>query len=192
MNSILHVRPRRLTLRLRTGTRGAVLVVGLIFLALLTLMGATAYTVATQQERMTANSRDQKRAFETAEYALRTCEADAATVANWDWSTPGYGPSPAAGMAALGDDPSAAWAGTAPQFRTVALNGQTVNGTANANQNELAQDPRCVLEAFEVEMPSLSLKGGVAPTMLPLARVTATAWGTQVSTRATVQSIFMR
>ncbi len=54
--------------------RGAVLVVGLIFLALLTLIGVTAYSVMTQEERMAGNARDRLRALEAAEVALRACE----------------------------------------------------------------------------------------------------------------------
>jgi type IV pilus assembly protein PilX len=54
--------------------RGAVLVVGLIFLALLTLIGATAFSVVTQEERIAGNARDRLRAFEAAELALRACE----------------------------------------------------------------------------------------------------------------------
>jgi len=54
--------------------RGAVLVVGLIFLALMTLIGVTAFSVATQEERMAGNARDRLRAFEAAELALRACE----------------------------------------------------------------------------------------------------------------------
>ncbi|HEU0199686.1 MAG TPA: PilX N-terminal domain-containing pilus assembly protein, partial [Burkholderiaceae bacterium] len=46
--------------------RGAALVVGLVMLALLTLMGATAYSVATQEERMAGNARDRIRAYEAA------------------------------------------------------------------------------------------------------------------------------
>lgn len=54
--------------------RGAVLVVGLIFLVLLTLIGVTAFNVATQEERMASNARDRMVAFEAAERALRDCE----------------------------------------------------------------------------------------------------------------------
>lgn len=54
--------------------RGAVLVVGLIFLALMTLIGVTAFSVATQEERMAGNARDRLRALEAAELALRACE----------------------------------------------------------------------------------------------------------------------
>ncbi|MCX8114103.1 MAG: PilX N-terminal domain-containing pilus assembly protein [Burkholderiaceae bacterium] len=55
--------------------RGAVLVVGLIFLAMLSLMGVAAYSVATQEERMSGNTRDRIRAFEAAEASLRDCES---------------------------------------------------------------------------------------------------------------------
>jgi len=53
---------------------GAVLVVGLVFLLLMTLIGVTAFVVATQEERMAGNARDRLRAFEAAERALRECE----------------------------------------------------------------------------------------------------------------------
>ena len=53
---------------------GAVLVVGLVFLTLMTLIGVTAYSVATQEERMAGNARDRLRALEAAELALRACE----------------------------------------------------------------------------------------------------------------------
>ncbi len=54
---------------------GAALVVGLIFLAMLSLMGVAAYMVANQEERMSGNTRDHIRAFEAAEASLRDCEA---------------------------------------------------------------------------------------------------------------------
>ena len=55
----------------RANQRGAVLVVGLIFLAMLSLMGVAAYSVATQEEKMAGNTRDKLRAFEAAEASLR-------------------------------------------------------------------------------------------------------------------------
>ncbi len=54
--------------------RGAVLVVGLVFLLLMTLVGVAAFSVAAQEERMAGNARDRLRAFEAAEQALRECE----------------------------------------------------------------------------------------------------------------------
>jgi type IV pilus assembly protein PilX len=68
----------------RRGQRGSVLVVGLIFLALMSLIGVTAYSVATQEERMAGNARDRLRAFEAAEAALRDCEQRVRTMSDAD------------------------------------------------------------------------------------------------------------
>ena len=61
------------TVRLPPGPgrqRGAALVVGLILLAMLSLMGVAAYMVAVQEERMSGNARDRIRAFEAAEASV--------------------------------------------------------------------------------------------------------------------------
>jgi type IV pilus assembly protein PilX len=54
--------------------RGIALIIGLVILAVLSLIGVAAFSVATQEERMAGNSRDRIRAFEAAEAALRDCE----------------------------------------------------------------------------------------------------------------------
>lgn len=53
---------------------GAVLIMGLVFLALLTLLGISAMQVTTMEERMTGNERDRKTAFQAAEAGLRDAE----------------------------------------------------------------------------------------------------------------------
>ncbi len=53
---------------------GAVLVVGLIFLMILTLIGVTAIRTATMEERMAGNARDRSLALQAAEAALRGAE----------------------------------------------------------------------------------------------------------------------
>lgn len=55
--------------------RGAALVMGMVFLVLLTLLGLTALGTSLLEERMAANARDRIRAFQAAEAALRLCEA---------------------------------------------------------------------------------------------------------------------
>src|SRR5258708_24322801 len=57
------------------GERGIALIVGLVILAVLSLIGIAAFSITTQEERMAGNSRDRMRAFEAAEAALRDCEA---------------------------------------------------------------------------------------------------------------------
>ncbi len=59
--------------------RGAVLIVSLIFLLLMTLIGVTAMQTTTLQERMAGNMRDQNLAFQAAEAALRQGEVWLAT-----------------------------------------------------------------------------------------------------------------
>lgn len=50
--------------------QGVVLVVGLMFLLLFTLLGVTAGSSTNLQERMAGNTRDRELAFESAECAL--------------------------------------------------------------------------------------------------------------------------
>src|SRR5882762_3272988 len=56
------------------GERGIALIVGLVILAVLSLIGIAAFSITTQEERLAGNSRDRMRAFELAEAALRDCE----------------------------------------------------------------------------------------------------------------------
>ncbi|AGA91846.1 Tfp pilus assembly protein PilX [Thioflavicoccus mobilis 8321] len=56
--------------------RGMVLVIGLIFLLLLTIIGTTAIRTSTLDERMAENLRDRNLAFQAAEAALRDAEQD--------------------------------------------------------------------------------------------------------------------
>jgi len=50
--------------------RGAALIIALIFLVMLTLLGITASTVTSMEERMTGNTRDRDLAFQAAEAAM--------------------------------------------------------------------------------------------------------------------------
>ena len=55
----------------RMRERGVSLVVGLIFLVVLTILGLMALRVATLEERMSGNARERSLAFQAAEAALR-------------------------------------------------------------------------------------------------------------------------
>ncbi|HWV14826.1 MAG TPA: PilX N-terminal domain-containing pilus assembly protein [Cellvibrio sp.] len=56
--------------------QGMVLIVGLVMVLLLTIIGVAAIRGSGLQESMAANMRDSNLAFQTAESALRACEAD--------------------------------------------------------------------------------------------------------------------
>lgn len=62
--------------------RGAVLIVSLIFLLLMTLIGVTSMQSTTLQERMAGNTRDRNLALQAAEAALRGGETWIAVAAN--------------------------------------------------------------------------------------------------------------
>jgi type IV pilus assembly protein PilX len=63
-----HAAPRR--------QHGAVLIVALLFLVILTILGLTAMSGTTMEERMSGNTRDANIAFQAAEAALRDARRD--------------------------------------------------------------------------------------------------------------------
>lgn len=63
-----------MTFHSRHKQHGAVLITGLIFLVILTLLGVTAMRMASLEERMSGNMRDRNLAFQTAEMGLRYAE----------------------------------------------------------------------------------------------------------------------
>lgn len=65
-----------------SGQRGAVLVISLIFLLIMTLIGATAIRNTTLDEKMTGNTRDQDVSFQAAEVGLREAEARLGRLSN--------------------------------------------------------------------------------------------------------------
>lgn len=62
--------------------RGAVLIVGLLILLVMTVLGVTAMGNSTLQERMANNNRQQQIAFQSAEAALRAAETYLANTVN--------------------------------------------------------------------------------------------------------------
>lgn len=60
----------------RSRERGAVLIVTLLFLVILTMLGVTAMTGTTMEERMAGNARDGSIALQAAEAALRDARRD--------------------------------------------------------------------------------------------------------------------
>ena len=68
--------------------KGAVLIIGLIFLLLMSIVGLTSLQRVTIQERVTGNSMDNQRAFQAAEIALANAELLAQTPAISDYTLP--------------------------------------------------------------------------------------------------------
>jgi type IV pilus assembly protein PilX len=168
----------------RTSQRGAVLVVGLIFLAMLSLMGVAAYSVATQEEKMAGNARDRMRAFEAAEASLRDCESVLGSLAG----LPAFN-----GTGGMYTAPPVT---QAPWFETI--NWKTdasavrVLGTA---MSDVAIQPRCIVEelvVLEAKPADGALSGPQQRVEERVYRVSASGFGARDTTVALVQSTYRR
>ncbi len=161
--------------------RGAVLVVGLIFLALLMLIGVTAYSVATQEERMAGNARDRVRAFEAAEMALRNCEAFVATPL-----PPAFTASATAvaGMYLSRDVPPDIW--------------ETINWSVDSTRQltgvaGVAEQPKCIVEKLaDAAAVGTSQRAELPQPANTGYRVTARGVGASPGTQVVLQSFFIR
>ena len=166
--------------------RGAVLVVGLVFLLLLTLIGVTAFSVATQEERMAGNTRDRLRAFEAAEQALRDCERHLSGPLPPALSTDG---SADRGMYEAPD------AGRSPvereKWETIAWDrepSRQLDGVA-----DVAEPPRCIVQRLGRARPGdESLRAETAPAPGLAYQVTARGVGANRGTVVVLQSTFVR
>jgi len=76
MNAGKRIAPRRSCQPSAKGQKGAVLVIGLIILVVLTLLGVQGMRTNVAQERMAANMRERNVAFQAAESALRVGESE--------------------------------------------------------------------------------------------------------------------
>lgn len=168
------------------GERGAVLVVGLVFLLLMTLIGVTAFAVATQEERMAGNTRDRLRAFEAAEQALRECERHLG------------GPLPpvlsADGSAEDGMYEAPDVERSPPEkekWETIAWDrepSRQLSGVA-----DVAEQPRCIAQRLARGRPSdASLRAEAAPVPSTAYQVTGRGVGANRGTVVVLQSTFVR
>lgn len=167
----------------RQHQRGAVLVLGLIFLMMLTLMGVAAYSVATQEEKMSGNARDLKRAFEAAESSLRDCEA----VIGGFGSLPTFDGTGGMYPAAATNQPSV--------YETVNWNSSTAVRALASPLNDVRQQPACMAEQL-VTLQGKPVDGAQSgpQQLVPevVYRITARGYGMYSSTTAMVQSTYRR
>jgi len=163
--------------------RGAALAVGLILLVVLTLLGVSAYLIATQQERMAGNTRDRLRAFEAAETSLRDCEsvlARAAGLPAFD-GTGGMYTAPEAGQPQI--------------FETLDWRNDGSTRVLATPLADVSTPPRCIVErVVDIEMrpEGGAVSGPQAMQLVTVYRITATGYGLQPATEAQVQSTYRR
>jgi type IV pilus assembly protein PilX len=167
----------------RSNQRGAVLVVGLIFLAMLTLMGVAAYSVATQEEKMAGNSRDRLRAFEAAEASLRDCESVLGSLIG----LPSFD-----GTGGMYVAPAVT---AAPMFETIDWKNDTSVRVLGTAMTDVSVPPRCIVEqllVLEAKPVDGALSGPQQRAEERVYRVSATGFGANLTTTALVQSTYRR
>ena len=158
--------------------RGAVLVIALMMLVVLTLLGLASMQNTILEERMAGNYRDRQIAFEAAEAALRTGEQRLSNTAtfnalNWDGSDYSY----------EGD-------GTLDPF--TAAGSEVTNATIIA---ETVAPPVHFVERLpEVDMPESSLVKGFPeiPPKIRYYRTTARGQGKTADAEVVLQSTYFR
>jgi type IV pilus assembly protein PilX len=163
--------------------RGAVLVVSMLMLLVLTLVGITAMRLSTQQEKMSGNSRDMDIALQAAEAALRFGESRLVTPTLPDpASLPGwyYYPTPSLRAPSL----------RRPQDWGSAV---AIEYPINADYWDVAQSPRLTIEDLgNVPDPDGSLDASAPVSDIRAFRVSARAVGGVASTNVILQSTFQR
>ena len=163
--------------------RGAVLVVGLIFLAMLTLMGVAAYSVANQEEKMAGNARDRMRAFEAAEASLRDCESVLGSLAG----LPSFD-----GTGGMYTAPPVT---NAPMFESISWTTDSAVRVLATAMSDVSVQPRCIVEellVLEAKPVDGALSGPQQRAEERVYRVSATGFGANITTTAMVQSTYRR
>ena len=188
-----------------TQQRGATLAVVLIFLVLVTLVGVTAMSTTTLEEKMAGNQKELNLAFQAAEAALRDAQLDILGLNSAGAVSPTGRNPPISGETGFGDG-----TGNRPSCSTLGLCASQSTGFADAalnNTNVLAQDftaapsveygtytaalrlagvarqPRYVIEAVNVKPQGNTGK-------LIWYRITARGYGAREETQETIQVVF--
>ena len=164
---------------------GSALIIGLIFLILLTVVGVTAMQSTTLEEKMAGNQRDRNVAFQAAETALRDAEMFlSATV-------PVFAANCAGGLCTT--------AGTIPDLATYTWSDGNylaygVNPSPAASMvpptqiPNVDQQPRYFIVDLGVTIPMAGCGGGAAQGF----RIIARGWGQNINTQVTLETIYTK
>lgn len=171
-----------------TEQHGSVLVVSLLILLIMTLLGITAMSTTTLEEKMAGNIRDENIAFQAAEAALRDGEAD--VIGN-------NIPESSFVAACTGGLCLPAAVGSSPQWEVVdwAPSGTTSrkygSATGAAALTGVGQAPRYIIELLrDIPNSNGSLTTGItAPKTKTAYRITAVGYGANAATTVVLQAV---
>lgn len=163
--------------------QGAALVFGLIFLVLLTILGMSAMSISTLEERMAGNTRDRSLAFQVAEAALRDCESTLQGAS----APPFYSTANASGMY-IPQTGQNWW----EVISWTSANSRMYAGTA---LDGISSQPRCIVEELPYVVGAVgnqSLRAGQQQEETGMYRITSRAPGANATTVVMLQSIYRR
>ncbi len=163
--------------------KGAALIISLMMLVVMTILGISAVTTTTMEEKMAGNLRNKHLSFQSAEAAIRTGEIDAESVSPdtvfSDAGTNGY-----YSRSDAGDNNYPIW-----EFEgTPAINWQAITTDTGA-----VQKAEYIIEDFGTSYrdASCSLIVPLPPDCeLPIYRVTARGWGLNTKGFSMIQSTY--
>jgi type IV pilus assembly protein PilX len=207
MNQTL-TRVRPMTRMRRNTQRGAVLIVALLFLTILTILGVTAMTTTTFEERMAGHARDLGVAFQAADAALRDARRDINTIVIPPFASPrtpaivgktGFGDGSDTDNGSCTADglcrPTAYDASTGIAPATLAVNMQAAPSIAYGTftgaplLTGVSAQPRYIIEVLCFPRFDDSLAGA---SHCNFYRITARGYGGNINTTVTLQEIFLK
>lgn len=182
---------------LRRQQAGAVLIVGLIFLMVLSLLGVSVMQSGMLEERMAGNMRDWNVAFQAAESALRDAEADVrgGRITGAAGFVAGCGGSGVALGLCLPGASTPVWDPSVVDFTDSASTVKYVTygaKTSVAALTGVATQPRYIIEALPNQR-NISISNdnsGQAKAGKYLYRITARGYGASITSKVTLQSVY--
>ena len=211
MNQPLRAGATRIPSRHRQS--GAVLVVALLFLLIITMLGVTSMQSTTAEERMSGNARDQNNALQAAEAALRdawydlngVCSPGATSCvlrASAISGATGFGNGTATAAGTCSTDGLCLPNGTHPKYTLLDISNWSAAGAgavspislgtytmaaADTKFPQVSQQPQYVVEALCTPDSSSSLGGVGCPKYYY--RITARGYGGNSNTQVTLQMV---
>ena len=178
----------------RSKNAGIALIVTLMFLVLMTIIGVTAITTVTLEQKMATNMKDSQVSFQTSESGLRDAEGWLRTFALNDLpiaisTTPCTTATNVCTFGDLGDgfgaQNSAWWIANGREYGTA--------GTDDVAISAVTQDPRYVVEQRAFVKPSItSAHYGTQSTGTLYYRITSHGWGDTPEARTVLQTSYAR
>jgi type IV pilus assembly protein PilX len=177
----------QLYIPLRRDQQGTTLLVGMIFLVVLTMLGLSALQMAGLEEKMVGNMRDRNTAFQAAEATLREAEAflNQAVLPSFNNVNQGLRRRYTNGAQPEFWKSTFDWSNTEASGTYTSLAGTQLSGTAAA--------PRYVIEELPaVPKPGDELGGGQPLADTRYFRATVRAVGGNINTAVIIQGTYAR